>query len=134
MDLLEENGGDPPEGESQEAAAAGAAGGPALEAAEAADDPALEAAAVTAGNELPEQATGALGELPPQLGTVNSSFFVAALCLGSWIRRIRVIVETRNGAMEGLGRNGGKEVQNEALEVTDLDHCDQELDPDRIKV
>jgi hypothetical protein len=109
MDLLEENGGDPPEGESQEAAAAGAAGGPALEAAAAgaAGGQSLVTAAVTAGDELPEQATEALGELPPQLGTVNSSFFITALCLGSWIRRIRVIVETRNGAMEGLGRNGG---------------------------
>ncbi len=70
MDLLEENGGDPPEGESQEAAAAGAAGGPVLEAAAAgaAEDPSLVAAAVTAGDELPEQATGALREQPPQLG------------------------------------------------------------------
>ncbi len=70
MDLLEENGGDPPEGESQEAAAAGAAGGPALEAAAAgaAEDPSLVAAAVTAGDELPEQAAGALREQPPQLG------------------------------------------------------------------
>ncbi len=97
MDLLEENGGDPPEGESQEAAAAGVSGGPALEAAAAgaAEDPTLEAAAVTAGDELPEHAAGALRELPPQLGTINSSFFITALCLGSWIR-IRIEVKFRS--------------------------------------